>query len=179
MTPLLIVVSCGLLLNVVVADDEKIKWQDLKTVTFYGGLMTKGRQPVPQISIGSDDKYTTRLAVDNVNITCRNIGPTIQSMGLFPPVNWNCSTDHFQSGETFKRVNILCECYNRCDDDYVAMGSCSVVYSSKKTNASIIIIAIMCSIIILACVFSTTRPRTPARVAATSNRFSGVSNFSL
>lgn len=122
-----------------VGQEQKIKWQDMRTVTFYGGRMTTGRRPLPQIvnEVVKTYKYMSvkeKVVIDDEIITCTSLGPSEDARGWFPPLDWDCTSDQMWYGRAYDRLIVSCECYNHCDDDYVWIGSCQLEYTTHFIN---------------------------------------------
>lgn len=139
-TPVFVMVvlfSCVVLIR---ADSEaKIKWQNMRNVTFVGGQMTTGRRAMHQLTWGweiffySHSFASTSFVITDEIITCTNMGPSISNR-YFPHVIWQCTADQLWFGRMYDRLDVSCECYDHCDDDYVWIGSCTLDYTTKYRN---------------------------------------------
>lgn len=106
-----------------------IKWQDMDNVTLRVGKWTTGR-PVPQIQC---DGEISRCGLRN-NVTCVNKGPADASTHNFPPLDWDCRSRDTAPDHLIVVHQMSCECYDRCIDNYIVIGSCSLSYSLRRVD---------------------------------------------
>lgn len=106
---------------------DKVRLEDVQTLTLYDGRMTTGRRssPVPQMSCvgGSAGCHSFKPQV----VQCYNRG----SDGY--DVQWECKTD-MDNAYRFGKIEVTCEGYDYPDDPYVLRGSCGLEYTLDYTK---------------------------------------------
>eukprot|EP00287_Rhodomonas_sp_CCMP768_P004689 CAMPEP_0196724312 /NCGR_PEP_ID=MMETSP1091-20130531/6216_1 /TAXON_ID=302021 /ORGANISM="Rhodomonas sp., Strain CCMP768" /LENGTH=279 /DNA_ID=CAMNT_0042066415 /DNA_START=13 /DNA_END=849 /DNA_ORIENTATION=- len=109
--------------------DASIDLQDVATLTFKAGQMTKGRRaaPVPQLACVSGKACSTHSHLVDV-VQCRNVG--VDDLGS---VQWECHSD-LEDTVRFGSINVNCEGYSHSQDARKLRGSCGLEYTLQYTD---------------------------------------------
>lgn len=106
---------------------DKVLYKDLGTLHFYQGQHTTARRtrPVPQLVCLKGCNYPQPSVVQ-----CSNAGWDGTSN------LWKCKAQ-LEQPYALDQVEVVCEGYNRPDDPFVTVGSCSLEFSIKRKGKSV------------------------------------------
>ncbi|KAJ6647953.1 Store-operated calcium entry-associated regulatory factor, partial [Pseudolycoriella hygida] len=106
---------------------ERIRLQDVETLTLYSDKWTTARRsaPVKQLNCVGGSCYRASIATAQ----CYNRGFDGND------VQWECKAE-FPSNYKFGRLEVTCEGYEYPEDDYILTGSCGLEYTVVEVSKS-------------------------------------------